>query len=191
MPSRFRVVAGYLAGLVVFIFARPTPRSLLAALPLFVLGEVVRLWASGHIEKTQRLATGGPYAHTRNPLYAGSVLLAVAVAVACASMAAAAAEGLVVLLVVLVAAGTGCQTANDGGASTALGRALLLHASFDKGLDADFAVGDPKLFCRITFRPFGPSVTLTARASFDTPRRIASRASCSKAIIFAILSSPG
>lgn len=94
MPSRFRVVAGYLAGLVVFIFARPTPRSLLAALPLFVLGEVVRLWASGHIEKTQRLATGGPYAHTRNPLYAGSVLLAVAVAVACASMAAAAAVAL-------------------------------------------------------------------------------------------------
>ena len=24
--------------------------------------------------------------------------------------------------------------------------ALLLHASFDKGLDADFAVGDPKLY---------------------------------------------
>jgi protein-S-isoprenylcysteine O-methyltransferase Ste14 len=91
MPSRFRVVAGYLAGVVVFFFARPTPRSLLIALPLFVLGEGVRLWASGHIEKTLRLATGGPYAHTRNPLYVGSALLAVGVAVACASLASAAA----------------------------------------------------------------------------------------------------
>jgi protein-S-isoprenylcysteine O-methyltransferase Ste14 len=91
VPSRFRVVAGYLAGLVVFAFAGPTPRSILAAVPFFVLGEAVRLWASGHIEKTLRLATGGPYAHTRNPLYVGSALLAAGVAVACASLWAAAA----------------------------------------------------------------------------------------------------
>ena len=38
-------------------------------------------------------------------------------------------------------------------------------------------VGEPKDFWRITLRPLGPSVTLTARASFCTPRRIASRAS--------------
>jgi len=91
MPSRFRVVAGYLAGIVVFVFARPTRDSVLLALPFFVLGEVVRLWASGHIEKTLRLATGGPYAHTRNPLYLGSALLAAGVAAACASVPAAAA----------------------------------------------------------------------------------------------------
>jgi protein-S-isoprenylcysteine O-methyltransferase Ste14 len=53
--------------------------------PLAALGEVVRLWASGHIEKTRALATGGPYAHTRNPLYVGSLLLAVGFAVASAS----------------------------------------------------------------------------------------------------------
>ena len=38
-------------------------------------------------------------------------------------------------------------------------------------------VGEPKLFCKITLRPLGPSVTFTARASLETPRRIASRAS--------------
>ena len=65
MPSRYRVVAGYAAGLVVFFFARPTLRSAAAAAALFALGEAVRLWASGHIEKTLRLATGGPYAYTR------------------------------------------------------------------------------------------------------------------------------
>jgi protein-S-isoprenylcysteine O-methyltransferase Ste14 len=45
----------------------------------------VRLWASGHIEKTRALATGGPYAHTRNPLYLGSLVLAVGVAVGASS----------------------------------------------------------------------------------------------------------
>jgi protein-S-isoprenylcysteine O-methyltransferase Ste14 len=54
-------------------------------LPLVALGEIVRLWASGHIEKTQVLATGGPYAHSRNPLYVGSVLLALGLALAAAS----------------------------------------------------------------------------------------------------------
>jgi protein-S-isoprenylcysteine O-methyltransferase Ste14 len=48
-------------------------------------GEAVRIWASGHIEKTRSLATGGPYAHSRNPLYFGSVLMALGVAIASAS----------------------------------------------------------------------------------------------------------
>lgn len=91
MPSRYRVVAGYAAGLVVFLCARPTARSLLLAVPWFLVGEAIRIWASGHIEKTERLATGGPYAHTRNPLYVGSAFLATGVAVACASWSAAAA----------------------------------------------------------------------------------------------------
>jgi protein-S-isoprenylcysteine O-methyltransferase Ste14 len=83
--SRLRVPAGYLLGVLVLALARPTPRSLLCALPLVLAGEAIRLWASGHLEKTQTLATGGPYAHTRNPLYVGSALLAVGVAVASAS----------------------------------------------------------------------------------------------------------
>jgi len=67
------------------VLARPTPGSLLLGLPLALVGETARLWASGHIEKTERLATGGPYAHSRNPLYVGSVLIALGVGVACAS----------------------------------------------------------------------------------------------------------
>jgi hypothetical protein len=69
----------------VALFAQPTPQSLFLGLPLACVGELLRIWASGHIEKTKRLATGGPYAHSRNPLYLGSLLMALGVAIACAS----------------------------------------------------------------------------------------------------------
>jgi protein-S-isoprenylcysteine O-methyltransferase Ste14 len=91
MSSRLRVPAGYVLGVLVLALARPGLRSLLLALPLVLLGEGLRVWASGHLEKTRALATGGPYAHTRNPLYLGSALMAVGVAVASASAAVVAA----------------------------------------------------------------------------------------------------
>jgi protein-S-isoprenylcysteine O-methyltransferase Ste14 len=85
LPSRFRVASGWAVGLLILCLARPSPVSLAVGLPLALVGEAVRIWASGHIEKTKRLATGGPYAHTRNPLYVGSVLLGLGLAVASAS----------------------------------------------------------------------------------------------------------
>jgi protein-S-isoprenylcysteine O-methyltransferase Ste14 len=88
VPSRYRVVLGWAAGLLVFLLARPSSRSMLLALGPVALGEAIRLWASGHIEKTQRLATGGPYAFTRNPLYLGSALIALGVALAGSSVLA-------------------------------------------------------------------------------------------------------
>jgi protein-S-isoprenylcysteine O-methyltransferase Ste14 len=72
------------AGAVVIALARPRPWSLLGGLVLGLLGEAIRIWASGHIEKTRVLATGGPYAHTRNPLYLGSTLMAAGIALASA-----------------------------------------------------------------------------------------------------------
>jgi protein-S-isoprenylcysteine O-methyltransferase Ste14 len=83
--SAIRVAAGYLLGALALVLARPTVTSIVIGLSLALVGETVRLWAAGHIEKTQALATGGPYAHTRNPLYVGSVLLALGAAAAAAS----------------------------------------------------------------------------------------------------------
>lgn len=83
--SRLRVPLGYAAFALVVILARPRVESMAAGAALAVVGESLRIWASGHIEKTARLATGGPYAHTRNPLYVGSALLGLGVAVASAS----------------------------------------------------------------------------------------------------------
>jgi protein-S-isoprenylcysteine O-methyltransferase Ste14 len=73
------------AGTLVVALARPRGWSLAAGLLLGLAGEAIRIWASGHIEKTRVLATGGPYAHTRNPLYLGSTLMAAGIAVAAAS----------------------------------------------------------------------------------------------------------
>ena len=44
---------------------------------LVVLGEIVRFWAAGYIAKDAVITTGGPYAHVRNPLYFGSLLLTI------------------------------------------------------------------------------------------------------------------
>jgi protein-S-isoprenylcysteine O-methyltransferase Ste14 len=84
--SRLRVPLGYLMGALVILLAQPRAATVAAGMALALIGEAIRIWASGHIEKTERLATGGPYAFTRNPLYVGSALLALGVAVASASV---------------------------------------------------------------------------------------------------------
>lgn len=66
---------GFLCGALFILFARPTFRSLIAGAAVSILGLVLRAWAAGHIRKNAELATSGPYAHTRNPLYLGSFLL--------------------------------------------------------------------------------------------------------------------
>ena len=62
--------------------AAPSPRSLLLGGALAALGLFIRAWAAGFIRKEERLATGGPYGHTRNPLYLGSFFLGLGITVA-------------------------------------------------------------------------------------------------------------
>src|SRR5262245_59413732 len=83
---RWRVPGGFAVGALALVLAEPSVTSLLFALTLIVPGISLRLWASGHIEKTRRLATGGPYRHTQHPLYLGSFLIALGVAVAAAHL---------------------------------------------------------------------------------------------------------
>lgn len=87
--ARLRVPAAWALFALVAALARPSAAGALVALPLAIAGEALRVWAAGHIEKGRALATGGPYAHTRNPLYLGSALLAAALAVATRSVPAA------------------------------------------------------------------------------------------------------
>ena len=77
---RWRVPFGYVVALVAVAFARPTGRSLLYGLALIVPGELLRIWAAGHVEKARKLATGGPYSHTQHPLYLGTCLITLGLA---------------------------------------------------------------------------------------------------------------
>jgi protein-S-isoprenylcysteine O-methyltransferase Ste14 len=74
--QKLRVPLGFLFGILYLLFARPTPGSLLLGGVIALVGVLIRAWAAGHIVKNDRLATTGPYAHTRNPLYFGSFLIA-------------------------------------------------------------------------------------------------------------------
>ena len=49
----------------------------LAGAILTTLGMLVRLWASGYVMKNEVLATVGPYARVRHPLYVGNFLICV------------------------------------------------------------------------------------------------------------------
>jgi protein-S-isoprenylcysteine O-methyltransferase Ste14 len=49
--------------------------AFIAGTILVVVGEAIRLWASGHVKKNKMLATDGPYAFVRHPLYVGNILV--------------------------------------------------------------------------------------------------------------------
>lgn len=74
-----------LAGLYLWL-AKPNMLSLTCGTPLLVAGLLVRGAASGYLRKNEQLATTGPYAYTRNPLYLGSLIMAVGFAVAARSL---------------------------------------------------------------------------------------------------------
>ena len=99
--ARLRVPSGFLLVLVFAWFSRPTAVALLSGLPIALAGLALRGWAAGCLAKNQRLATGGPYAHTRNPLYIGTLLVAAGLAVASRSGWLALLFGAVFLLVYL------------------------------------------------------------------------------------------
>ena len=71
-----RVALGWVFAAAFLAFARPTPAAIAAGAVPFALGAALRTWAAGHIRKREVLAVTGPYAHTRNPLYFGSFLMA-------------------------------------------------------------------------------------------------------------------
>ena len=80
--QRLRVTAGFLLVVAFAWLSQPSFRSLEFGLPVSVLGLLLRAWASGHLEKNLRLAGSGPYAHVRNPLYLGTLLVAAGLAIA-------------------------------------------------------------------------------------------------------------
>lgn len=101
VARRIRVPVGFLfAGLYVWL-ARPTMASILLGILISLPGLWLRALASGHVQKNEQLTTSGPYAHMRNPLYAGSLILAAAFAIAARSWWIVGAMGLIFFAIYL------------------------------------------------------------------------------------------
>jgi protein-S-isoprenylcysteine O-methyltransferase Ste14 len=82
---RIRVPLGFALAVLFLFLAKPSWHSLLWSLLLVLPGIALRAAASGHVKKNRELTTSGPYGYTRNPLYLGSILIAVGFAVAARS----------------------------------------------------------------------------------------------------------
>ncbi|MDI1243311.1 MAG: isoprenylcysteine carboxylmethyltransferase family protein [bacterium] len=83
MPSNFvkflqriRVFSGFVFAIVFLVFSRPTPLTLAGGISIALTGVMLRAWACGHLRKSSELDVSGPYAHTRNPLYLGTFMIA-------------------------------------------------------------------------------------------------------------------
>jgi protein-S-isoprenylcysteine O-methyltransferase Ste14 len=80
--AKLRVPSGFLIVLVFAALSHPTVESLVVGFPVSVAGLALRAWAAGCLRKDSTLATAGPYAHMRNPLYVGTLVVAAGLVVA-------------------------------------------------------------------------------------------------------------
>lgn len=102
MARRMRVPLGFAtAALYLFELWRhePKPTAIAWSLALVLPGLWLRGYAAGYVKKNRELTQTGPYAHVRNPLYLGSILIAAGFAVALLSWAVAAALASMFLLI--------------------------------------------------------------------------------------------
>ena len=83
--ARRRVALGGVTAIAALILARPTWGSWYAGIAVAVMGESIRVWAAGHLEKSREVTTSGPYRWMRHPLYVGSTILALGIVIAARS----------------------------------------------------------------------------------------------------------
>lgn len=99
--ARLRVPSGFLLLIAFAWLSRPSAESLVRGVPISLVGLALRAWAAGHLAKNQRLVDSGPYSHTRNPLYLGTLIAAIGLAVAAQSWWVGGIFGAVFILVYL------------------------------------------------------------------------------------------
>ena len=80
--ARLRVALGFTCGVLVFWLARPTRTTIAAGLAVAILGELIRFWAAGHLNKSREVTRSGPYRLMAHPLYVGSSVIGVGLAIA-------------------------------------------------------------------------------------------------------------
>jgi protein-S-isoprenylcysteine O-methyltransferase Ste14 len=80
--ARFRVFLGFAFAAVALWLAAPSRQSLVLGGAIMIAGELLRLWAAGHLEKSKEVTRSGPYRYTRHPLYLGSTTIGIGFAIA-------------------------------------------------------------------------------------------------------------
>jgi protein-S-isoprenylcysteine O-methyltransferase Ste14 len=101
--QRLRVACGFVLLIAFAWLSRPSANSVLIGLPISVIGLLLRGWAAGHLAKDRELATSGPYAYIRNPLYIGTLITALGIVIASRNVWLAIIFAIVFLLVYLPA----------------------------------------------------------------------------------------
>lgn len=144
IARRIRVPLGFVVAAAFLWLASPTWATMAESLILVIPGLWLRAYASGYVRKNTELTTTGPYAHTRNPLYLGSMLIAFGFAGAAGSWIIAIA--LVILFAIIYI-------------PTIQSEEAYLRAHFP-GFD-DYARLVPRLLPRITPARLGPGPAST------------------------------
>ncbi|MGQ9646383.1 MAG: methyltransferase family protein [Thermodesulfobacteriota bacterium] len=72
---KVRRIPIFLGAILLLVFARPEPVGMVVGMILIVMGEAIRIWAAGHLQKNESLTVTGPYAYVKNPLYIGTILI--------------------------------------------------------------------------------------------------------------------
>jgi protein-S-isoprenylcysteine O-methyltransferase Ste14 len=81
-----RQAVGLLLVAVCANFARPDAGTVAIGLAIAVAGQVFRVYAAGFIFKNKQLASTGPYALVRHPLYLGNFLILIGFTIAAANL---------------------------------------------------------------------------------------------------------
>jgi protein-S-isoprenylcysteine O-methyltransferase Ste14 len=83
--ARLRVALGFVFGVLALVLAQPTARSLTIGMSIAAAGELLRIWAAGHLRKSREVTVSGPYRWLPHPLYVGSSVMGVGLAIAASS----------------------------------------------------------------------------------------------------------
>ena len=87
--ARMRVALGFVFGVLVLVLAQPSGQSLAIGMSVAACGELIRIWAAGHLRKSREVTASGPYRWVSHPLYVGSSVMGAGLAIASASVAVA------------------------------------------------------------------------------------------------------
>jgi protein-S-isoprenylcysteine O-methyltransferase Ste14 len=82
IARRIRVPLGFVFAILYFWLAKPTWTFIAIGAVIAAIGVAIRAAAAGHVKKNRELTTTGPYAYTRNPLYLGSLIIAIGFGIA-------------------------------------------------------------------------------------------------------------